>query len=711
MRPLRVVIVEDSEPDAAMVVRHLRRAGFDVHFERVESADAFDAALARGDVDVIVADYQVPGFGGLEALRMVKARHLDVPFILTSGIITEDVAVEAMRAGSHDYVLKQNLTRLGPAVERELREAASRRVARELSAAHDSMREQLKLVLDAAPLVLLAFDAQGREVLCEGAALAALGLTPAPVGLELCAERYGEVPWLVEAVGQALEGKTLRLEGSWNGVWLDARVAPLRNHATKPPGALVVALDVTDRKQAERDRDELLVRERAARAEAEAARRHAALLADAGRALADSLDPGATAATAASVSLVSALVDWVTIDEFAADGPLQRVVVMHRDPARADEARALEGFTPAVTGTVGCARAIATGTPELLTYAEGSPTPEGLEDPELRNVHRRLGLKAAFAVPLVSRGKTLGAVTFCAGQDVSPWSVAERTLLEELARRCAQALDNARLYGAAQQAVGMRDEFLAIASHELRTPLTTIELQLHLMERRLTSLVREDEARNWLLARIGLVRAQTANLTRLVQELLDVSRMAQHRLTMDLEWVDLVEVTRDVLAGLTERGSVARAGSEVTVRTAPSVSGRWDRLRIEQVVMNLLTNALKYGGGKTIDLDVMQEGERARLVVRDRGIGIAPDDHHRIFERFERAVSRRNYGGLGLGLYIVRQLVRELGGEVSVESTPGEGATFTVTLPVSGPPAEAWRSANGNDHGAPRPRDKPVHHA
>src|SRR5690606_4483632 len=121
-----------------------------------------------------------------------------------------------------------------------------------------------------------------------------------------------------------------------------------------------------------------------------------------------------------------------------------------------------------------------------------------------------------------------------------------------------------------------------------------------------------------------------------------------------------------------------RAGCVLRHEVAPSIVGDWDRLRLEQVLVNLIDNALKYGAGKPVLVTVARQDDRAVVTVRDHGIGIVPELQPRIFERFERAVSERNYGGLGLGLYIVRTIVRAMGGEVRVESTPGEGATFVV---------------------------------
>jgi hypothetical protein len=232
------------------------------------------------------------------------------------------------------------------------------------------------------------------------------------------------------------------------------------------------------------------------------------------------------------------------------------------------------------------------------------------------------------------------------------------------------------------EAVRLRDEFLSIASHELNTPLTSLSLKLQTLTRAAdanpqagsTPLLRRD---------IELMRRQVHRLAALVNDLLDVSRISTGRMRLTLEPVDLSELLHEVVSRF--EPEAARAGCRLEVRVAPSVVGHWDRGRLEQVISNLLSNALKYGAGQPVRISMEPVGERVRLVVQDQGIGISPEAIHRIFEKFERDVSDRHYGGLGLGLYVTRQIVEAFRGEIRVESAPARGATFTVELPRSIP--------------------------
>ena len=243
-----------------------------------------------------------------------------------------------------------------------------------------------------------------------------------------------------------------------------------------------------------------------------------------------------------------------------------------------------------------------------------------------------------------------------------------------------------RLVGELADAVAARDEFLAIASHELNTPLTSLKLHIWRILNRFGDLESGPETRELLKEQFQVIARQGDRLERLVRELLDVSRITGGRLRLDLEPVDLGGVIRAVEQRLTDTAVLTHSGCPLTVDVAQQVVGQWDAMRIEQIVDNLLLNALKYGAGKPVTIRATTDGATATLTVEDHGIGLSPADRERIFGRFERAVSSRNYGGLGMGLFIVKQVVEAHAGSVDVQSQPNHGATFVVRLPIAGPP-------------------------
>jgi signal transduction histidine kinase len=232
-----------------------------------------------------------------------------------------------------------------------------------------------------------------------------------------------------------------------------------------------------------------------------------------------------------------------------------------------------------------------------------------------------------------------------------------------------------------EHAVRMRDDFMSMVSHELRTPLNTLYLETQLRQLHVSKGRLESFAADRLPAMIERDQRQIRNMVRLIDDMLDVTRMRRDALSIQPQPVDLAALARAVVEGL--RHQAEAAGSVIGLEAPGELRGVWDEFRIEQVLTNLLTNALRYGRGKPVEMMLSQAGGIARITVRDQGIGIAPEDQERIFEQFERTDdSRKHASGLGLGLYITRKIVGLHHGRIEVESTPGQGALFKVALPM-----------------------------
>lgn len=222
------------------------------------------------------------------------------------------------------------------------------------------------------------------------------------------------------------------------------------------------------------------------------------------------------------------------------------------------------------------------------------------------------------------------------------------------------------------QAIQARDEFLSIASHELRTPLTALKLRLQALEQANDVGV---EARH----KCKSAARQAQRIERLIEDLLDVARIATGHWEMQLEEFELTEVVREVVERIREQDPAG--ASHIHLEASEAVRGYWDRQRIEQLITNLVGNAVRYGLGKPVRASVQADERGVRIAVRDHGIGIAPDEIPRIFERFERAGQRHNPGGLGIGLYVSRKIVEAHEGTIQLESAIGKGTTFVVSLP------------------------------
>ncbi|NMO16976.1 PAS domain S-box protein [Pyxidicoccus fallax] len=462
-----------------------------------------------------------------------------------------------------------------------------------------------------------------------------------------------------EADGRAeYEGWLVRKDRSqfWGTVILN----PMRDQEGRLRGFSNVARDLTERKKIEKAQ---------------------AFLAEAGEVLTGSLEYERTLQEVARLA-VHSMADWCTVAIRGSQG-LAVVSAAHANRARETWTRELLRVLPLEETKLarGIGYVVRTGMSDLcpdtmeaswVRAALGVDTPERLME---------LGARSYMCVPLKARGDTFGAITFVSATPGRTYGSAELTLAEELVRRAGLAVDNARLFRKAQEALKARDEFLSMASHDLRSPLTSLRLQLQAVRKDMQKGDGGTRSPEKLSSRVEAMVRQTDRMLHMMDALLDISQMTAGRLELKRQKLDLVELVRDSVSTLDEE--LRQAGVELRLHAEGPVEGAWDRLRLEQVVDNLLSNAVKYGKGQPVDLTVSTEGKVATLVVRDRGVGIAPEDQGRLFDRFERVRLDREVTGYGVGLWIVRRVVEAHGGSVNVESRLGEGSTFIVQLPLT----------------------------
>ena len=448
-----------------------------------------------------------------------------------------------------------------------------------------------------------------------------------------------------------------RADGQY--VWMLARAVPLRDDTGAVHEWVGTLTDIHAQRVAEE---------------------RSAFLARAGELLASSLDFVATLGVLTQLA-VPKLADWCVVDMLGLEGRFERVQVVTAQPSEAALAEVVRGLPP-------LPKAQPVYPPTVALLLGRSSLVEEVTDAVMMQVAqselhlttmRRLGIRSLITVPLLARGRILGAFTLLHTGSGRRFGSEDLRFAQELAHRAALSMDNARLYRKAQEAIRLRDEFLSIASHELKTPLTPLSLKLQALERAAEA-TPDSPLAGMVRSHVEAGRQQMRKLTELMNDLLDVSRINAGTFRMQREDMDLALLVREVGAVFAPRA--ARVESTLTVHAGQPVRGHWDRLRLEQVVTHLVDNALKYGAGKPVLIILTTQGAWARLMVRDRGIGIEPAHKGRIFERYARAVSERHYGGLGLGLYITRTIVEAEGGQVSVDSEPGQGSTFVVELPL-----------------------------
>jgi PAS domain S-box-containing protein len=528
--------------------------------------------------------------------------------------------------------------------------------------------ERLRLAIESARLGTWDYDVSARTIRCDARYRELSGLGPDAdiVPEELAAGIHPDDRAAVMAAANrsfdpASGGEfaaEFRATGVEDGVerWVAVRGRMFFDDKQRPSRFVGIGADVTPERRA-------LERQR--------------FLADASTILASSLDPREMLPRIAALA-VPLLGDWCTIH--FGDGD---VAAAHVDPTKLDLVRELGARERKdQTSALGVGRVLASGRPELVPQLTAAGLRAAARDPAHLEILERLHPRSAMFLPLRGRDGTIGVLSLFGAESGRTYGEADLAFAGELADRAAAAIDNARLYEQATKAIGVRDQFLSIASHELRTPLTSLTLQLSSVSRLARNGTLATLPADKLEERVGRMERQTARLTSLVNELLDVSRISTGRLAINCFPTDLVEVVSDVVERLSDEAGRARA--PLIVRAPEELTGTWDANRLDQVLTNLVGNAIKYAPGKPIDIDVARIGERAVVSVRDRGPGITEQDQQRIFERFERAAPPA-MAGLGLGLWISSRIAQAHGGSIRVDSRPGHGATFVVELPLAAP--------------------------
>jgi len=383
--------------------------------------------------------------------------------------------------------------------------------------------------------------------------------------------------------------------------------------------------------------------------------------------------------------VVPSFADWCGVEVTDA-GELHSVAIAHVDPSKVDVAREMRRRYPpdsaAPSGPYAVAR---TGRPELINEISDEMVIRGARNQEHLNFIRNLGLRSVLIVPLIAGGRPIGVLNLVWAESGRHFEPEDQDIMQELGRRAGLAIENARLYDDARGAVKLRDEFLSIASHELKTPLTSLRLKVDGILRMTAAAPETPIDVPKLSARVHTIDKQLDRLSELVDALLDVSRAAAGRLQLKVEDVDLTEVVTGAAERFKDDLANAKCSLSIVI-TGPAgqkspIVGRWDRLRLDEVITNFLSNAVKYGAGKPVQIRVSASDSTATVEVEDHGIGISPTDQERLFKRFARVASPEHYGGFGLGLWIVKVLVEAMGGRVSVRSAVGRGSVFVAELP------------------------------
>jgi PAS domain S-box-containing protein len=583
---------------------------------------------------------------------------------------------------------------------RASREEGARAAAEVAAGELRASRDQLAAILAGVADGITVLDQSGRMLYANDAAARVCGFVDADELLaaardevlsrfELLDENGAQLPAEQLPTRRALAGDTphstlvrFRIRVTAEERWSIVSATPIRNEKGEVVMVVSVFRDVTEQKRAEDT---------------------ARFLAAVNLELTRTLDYRETLARVAELA-VPTLADWCVVDILDHRGELQRLAVAHVDPAKVELAQAVQERYPAdPNAPQGAHAVIRTGRSQLLPDITAAQVDAAARDPEHRRMLRELQLRSAMTVPMIARGRNLGAITLVSAESRRRYTEADLSLAEDLALRAALAADNARLYYEAQEQAAThvelnealraamerlkreldsREEFLASASHDLKNPIASIKGNAQLLLRRLANRreLSPDDIRE-ALERIASV-ATRAGLQ--VDELLDDTRTQMGQtLDLDRQLTDLVELTAKVVAEQHQQSDTLELRVESHV---PALMALVDERRLCRAIENLLENAVKYspdGGLIRIELGVDEESGMAIIGVHDQGLGIPPSDLDRIFARFERGSNVvGTIAGSGIGLASARNIVQNHGGTIEVRSEPGRGSTFTMRLPI-----------------------------
>ena len=548
----------------------------------------------------------------------------------------------------------------------------ARQKAEAISAEHERSRDQLRVILQGVSEGIMAIDKDHKVLFANDEAVRTSGFetfaemaSAAPGELRNVVQREDgtalppeEFPIAKAFASRNPQRATLRSRPRSGGdeTWWDVSATPVPSGDGDVQMVIAIWHDITGARIEERRQK---------------------FLADATAMLSESLDLDETLRKIAELS-VPAIADWCAIDLTTEEKAPRRVAIVHADPKKIELAEAMrKRYPPDWDAAHGVANVLRTGRAELYEEIPDAMLVRSTRDAEHLRLVRDLGMRSAMCVPMISRGRIIGALTFVTEKGSRRYGTADLALAEELARRAAVAVDNATLYAEANSANQKKDEFLAMLAHELRNPLGPMMNAAALLRAGAPS-----------KRPVEVLDRQVRHMSRMVDDLLEVSRISRGKIDLQREVLDVAEILQEVCADRAE--TVREAGLALSLETpAERVHVSADRTRLAQAVTNVVANAIKFSepGGK-IRVRLSAAAGRARISVIDQGIGIDADTLRSLFEAFTQADRSldRSRGGLGLGLAIVRGLVELHGGKVEAASEgPGKGAEITLELPLATP--------------------------
>jgi PAS domain S-box-containing protein len=737
------ILLVDDQPSNLVALEAILSAP-DYRLIAVTSGREALGCLRQNEVAVILADVMMPLMDGFQFADAVKqdpaTREIPIIFLTAMASDVEHV-FRGYAAGAADYLHKPLQPEIVQAkvavfaqlfrqrrlieeqarqlVEGERREQRSRLVALKQAALEERQQVEADLLFSEERFKLLIENVRdyaiaildpsgmitgwniGGELMTGYAAAEVLGTSVSCLYLpgDLANGTVKDELRRAAASGRSADQRWLqRKDGS--GFFADGVTTALRDTRGGLRGFAKIVRDCTERQRAQEEREQLLASERAARLEAEEARRRIALIDRMSSTLSASLDYHELLARLCE-TVVPDFADCCVVQMVDEDGGIVCGGLSHVDPERREEVRRLvEGTGDKGVTTWSVEQALLSGRAELHAVVDSAGNDGEPDAGDPTSPRRWLGARSAVVAPLVARGRTLGAATFLRFGEGQAYTQDDVQLAAMLTKRAALAVDNSRLYRESQHLNRIKDEFLATLQHELRTPLNAIVGWTELLT---DDTVREEP--DTLFEGLAVIRRNAASQMALIDDVLDISRIITGKLEVEAKGLDLAPIVK---AAVDSAKLSAKAKSiQIVADLGPCRGIEGDPSRLQQILWNLISNAIKFTGqGGRIDVRLSEIDGRAEIEVSDNGQGIDPLFLPYVFDRFrqEDGTTTRRQGGLGLGLAIVRHLTELHGGSVRVHSEGrGKGTSFSVSIPLSAadsmevdgvtrPPSEAGQS-------------------
>jgi len=665
-KKLRILLIEDNKDDAMLLIRELRKAGYEVDYARKQDAVGVNNALEEDRWDLVISDYAMPNFTGRDALDILKSKDIDLPFIIVSGTIGEETAVDAMRAGAHDFLIKRNLKRLGPVIERELREAQNRRESIEDKQELQRWEARFGKAFHASPIPTVIFAIDDGEVINANVRFQQMiditmpeisGRKVQDLDIWISDEDAADFCETLIKQRQGIRDRETQLQTrtGLSDVLISTEMIDLDGKDC----VLAMIYDITERKRSLDRIEKMQI--------VTAALSGARLPAQVGAVTVGQV-ANAVKASGAMVMLTDDEGDTLNIVD-AFGYPAETIRRWRQTP--------LNGPDMPLCMTVAEGKALWIGSRDDDAY---KPFADFLDANDTQHA-------AWVALPMTTDQGVIGGI--CLSYDeAQAFDEETRKYITSMGEYVGQAMERAILYEREQEARRVAEEanelklkFLAMISHELRTPLMSIKGCTSTLLATDVTWSEEDQGQF-----ISSIDHETDKLTDLVNQLLDGSRMQAGQLRIDPVEMSLMDSVRYAMAQLHNIIQKHLFIPDIP-KDLPPVMG--DAHRISQVLVNLIENATKYADPHTqITLQAreisLDEGQFIQVEVSDEGIGIKPEEEATIFEFFKQLNRPKGYrSGTGLGLTICKGIVEAHGGRIWVKRRDGPGTTIAFTLPLA----------------------------